>query len=187
MTRLAALLAVLMLFIMLALSGCTSSPYQYNEGSDVWTWSQKGSVSDVLLNGKIYAEFQNNISRIYLPDGRSLNVTVNKDGTQGVVTMQWSVATTLTAQEYGQVNTAFSVYNAARSQKTGGSVGWVIFLLIVVLAGILLFIYAAPLVNSWKLGGIFSGNDTAKSLLIFKTLGILLIVVGAVILLAVIF
>ena len=65
--------------------------------------------------------------------------------------------------------------------------GWVVLMLIVVIAGVLLFLYAGRLVNSWKLGGIFSGHDTAKSLLLFKAIGAVLAVIGLLILLAIIF
>jgi hypothetical protein len=182
----AILLAALIVFISIAASGCTGGPYQITEGSDVWTLAHKGSSTEVMLNSKLYAVMQNGTANVFLPDGRSLDVSFDNSGSPVSITrMAWEVQ--LSQQDYAQMNTAFYVFRQSAGQSAQGSLGWVIFLLIVIVAGVLLFIYAGTLVNSWKLGGIFSGNDTARSLLIFKAIGILLIVIGTIILLAVIF
>ena len=102
--------------------------------------------------------------------------------------MSWG--TTVSQDDYAQMNKALSVRDMALQAAGGGqagSLGWAIVLLLVIAAGVLLFLYAGRLVNSWKLGGIFSGHDTAKSLLLFKAIGALVAVAGVIILLAVIF
>jgi hypothetical protein len=185
-SRLAAILAVLLLILPFVTAGCTSNPVQYNDGNDVWKWSHRGNASEIILNDKLYAVIQSGIAKVYLPDGRSLDISLDKNGAPVSITrMSWEVQ--LSQQDYQQMNTAFYMYRQATAERPQGSLGWVILLLVLILAGVLLFIYAGSLVNSWKLGGIFSGTDTARSLLLFKAIGIVVIVVGAIILLAVIF
>ena len=195
-SRFAAILAVLIVAVSFATSACTGGNsifkrtndggYEYTEGTDVWTWDQKGSAAQVMLNGKLFADIQNSVAKVSLPDGRSLDVLLDSGRSPvGITRMAWDMP--VDQMDYKLMNTAFYVNRLATGQNPGSPIGWVIFLLIVILAGVLLFIYAGSLVNSWKLGGIFSGKDTARSLLVFKALGILLIVIGAIILLVVVF
>ncbi len=184
-SRIAALLATLALFTVLSAAGCSGVSDKYPQGSDMWTWARKGSAVEIQLNDRLYAVIQSGIAKVYLPDGRSLDVSLDKNGSPVSITrMAWGVS--VSQPDYQQMGIAFSVYKEAVAQHPGGKVGWVIFLLVVILAGVLLFVYAPSLVNSWKLGGIFSGKDTAKSLLLFRAAGIFVIIVGTVILLAVI-
>jgi hypothetical protein len=185
-SRIAAILAALILFTALSAAGCADVSNNYPDGSGTWTWARKGSAIEIQLNDKLYAEIQSGLAKVYLPDGRSLDVSLDKNGSPVSITrLTWEVS--VSQQDYQQMSVAFNVYKQAIAQHPGSKVGWVVFLLVVILAGVLLFVYAPSLVNSWKLGGIFSGNDTARSLLLFKAVGILVIVVGAVILLAIIF
>lgn len=185
-SRIAAILAALILLTALSSAGCAGVSNDYRQGSDTWTWARKGNAVEIQLNGRLYTVIQSGIAKVYLPDGRSLDVSLDREGSPVSVTrLAWEVS--LTQQDYQQMSTAFNVYKEAVAQQPAGKVGWVVFLLVVILAGVLLFVYAGSLVNSWKLGGIFSGTDTARTLLLFKAVGILVIVVGAVILLAVLF
>lgn len=192
---LAAMLAALMIMIMAVAAGCASGRnvfkraqdgrLEYTEGSDVWKWDRKGNTAQILLNDKLFAVLQNSVAHVSLPDGRSLDVTVDGNGAPVSVKAAWGLA--LSQSDYKLMSTAFFVNNEAGNQGQPSSLGLVILLLIVAVAGVLLFIYAGSLVNSWKLGGIFGGNDTAKSLLIVKASGIFLVAVGVILLLIVIF
>lgn len=192
---LTAILAVLIVVISVAATGCATGPdaltrledgrFKYSDGDSVWILDNRRSPEQILLNDKLYAVLQNGLATITLPDGRSIDVVMDGNGEPQSIRAHWN--TVLEHHDYAQMNMVFSVHKMAGNQNQTGSLGWVIFLLLVIIVGIVLFIYAGQLVNSWKLGGIFNGHDTAKSLLVFKTLGILLMVIGVIILLAVIF
>jgi hypothetical protein len=190
---LTAILAVLVIVVSVAVSGCTQNgltrtkdgKYEYTEGNDVWTWDQKGATAQITLNNKLFAVIQNGVAEVSLQDGRSAEVVIDSNKAPQSIKVAWGVL--LTQKDYTQMNSAFSVNKSAGGQGPTGSLGGVIFLLILIVAGLLLFFYAGTLVDSWKLGGIFSGKDTAKSLLIVKAIGIFVVVVAAIILLAIIF
>lgn len=180
------LLAVLILTITFTAAGCVPSRQEHPIGSDVWIWEHKGNADQITLNEKLFAVIQNGAAQISLPpDGRAVTVALDKDGEPATIRATWGI--TITHEDYSLMSAAFSVYKSYHGQGQTGSGGWVILLLIVVAAGLLLFLYAGRLVNSWKLGGIFGGHDTAKSLLLFKAIGILLMIVGGIVLLVVIF
>ena len=188
----AAVLAMLMIVMM---AGCTVTDtfkrtqdgrVTYTEGNNTWKWERSGGVTQITLNDKLFAVLQNGQARVTLPDTvRTVEVTLDNAGNPVSVKTAWGVV--LTQADYATMNTAFFVNTNAGGQTSSGSVGWVIFLLIVVIAGVLLFVYAGSLVNSWKLGGIFGGNDTAKSLLIVRAIGVAVVVLGVILLLVVIF
>jgi hypothetical protein len=194
-----AVLAVLILILMASAAGCAVSSafrrtgdgrieYTVGEGDskEIWTWERTGSTAQITYNSKLFASVQSGLARITLPDGlRSAEVTLDGKGTPVSVKTAWGVA--LTQADYTLMNTAFYVNNEAGGLGSSSPLGWVIFLIIVIIAGVLLFVYAGSLVNSWKLGGIFGGTDTAKSLLIVKAAGIFVVIVGVLILLVVIF
>jgi hypothetical protein len=193
---LAAILAVLTILIMVAAAGCASGQnlftrmkdgrLEHTEGANDWIWNDNNGTVQITLNDKLFAVIAGGRAQISLPpDGRSVDVTTGSSGEPISVKAAWGVL--LSQSDYALMNEAFNVNKLAGGQGHSGSLGWVIFLLLVIIVGVLLFVYAGRLVNSWKLGGIFSGRDTAKSLLLFKALGILVIVVGVIILLAVIF
>jgi hypothetical protein len=192
---LATILAVLVVLIAVAASGCANGQnvfkrtqdgrLEYKEGSDVWTWDHKGSSTQITLNDKLFAVLQNRAAQVSLPNGNAIDVTMDNSGAPTAIKAAWGVV--LTQQDYTQMNTAFSIQKMAGVQGPSGSFGWAIFLLLLIVGGVFLFIYAGSLVNSAKVGGIFNGTDTAKTLLIFRAGGIFVVVVSAIILLAVIF
>lgn len=192
---LTAILAVLIVAVSVAAYGCAARPDAFTrmddgrlkvvEGSDVWIVDNRASPERITLNDKPFAQISNGIAQIALSESRSLDVVLDGNGKPLSIRAAWN--TKLEPQDYALMNEAFRVHDDVGTKNQTGSLGWVIFLLLVIIAGVLLFIYAGRLVNSWKLGGIFSGHDTAKSLLIFKALGIFLIAIGVILLLTVIF
>lgn len=191
----AAMLAVLMIILMAFSAGCTVTDafkrtqdgrVEYTEGNNLWKWERSGSTAQITLNDKLFAVVQSGLARVTLPDTvRSVEVTLDSSGTPVSVKTAWGVV--LTQEDYATMNTAFFVNTKAGGQSGSGPLGWVIFMLIVIIAGVLLFVYAGSLVNSWKLGGIFGGNDTAKSLLIVKAIGVVVALLGVILLLVIIF
>lgn len=193
---LSAMLAVLLIGFALAISGCANGQgaffsrmedgrLQHMEGSDVWIWDRKGGTAQITLNDKLFAVIQNGMAQFALSEGRSVDVVTDGNGTP--LSVRAAYNTILDHSDYDLMNVAFGVHKKAGGQAQPSSLGWVIFLLIIIIAGVLLFLYAGRLVNSWKLGGIFNGHDTAKSLLLFKAAGALLAIIGFIILLTVIF
>lgn len=179
------LLAALFVFSLAALSGC-AQPLNHKEiGNHQWKWVNHSNSLEITYDDAPFATIKNNIAQVTLPNSKVLTVTLDNSGNPVSVKLNWGVE--LSAEDYSLMNTAFTVSLTADTTGAPSSVGWAIFLLIVVIMGLLLFLYAGRLVNSWKLGGIFSGNDTAKSLLIVKALGIVIMALGTVILLFVIF
>lgn len=189
------MLAVMILFVAVAAGGCAvgRNPFtrmadggmKYTEGDDVWVWDRAGGIVQITLNDKLFAVLQRGSARISLPDGRTLDVLLDGNGEPMSAKVSWGVA--LSQQDYTQMNTAFYVNRTAGGQKVDGTAGWVILSLLLIVAGVLIFFYSGSLVNSAKRGGIFSGFDTARSLLIFRAAGILMTVIGLIILLVVIF
>ena len=195
---LSAMIAVLILAVTVFASGCTGGisnlsrldggGYKYTEGDSVWTWERSGNAEQLTLNDMLITVIQGGHAQFTLTSGQKLDVTLDNTGTPATVKM--SYGTIVGQNDYTQMNKALSVRDRILQEVGGantGSLGAVVVLLLVIAAGVLLFLYSGRLVNSWKLGGIFSGHDTAKSLLIFKAIGILVAVVGAIILLVVVF
>lgn len=192
------MIAVLMIVVTMVFAGCTVGPsnlsrldnggIKITEGNSIWVWERSGNSERLTLNDMLVAVIQGGHAQFTLSGGQKLDVTLDNTGMPATIKMSWG--TMVSQDDYAQMNKYLSVREYARQEAGGaqvGSLGWVILLLLVIIAGVLLFLYAGRLVNSWKLGGIFSGHDTAKSLLIFKAIGILVAVVGLIILLAVIF
>lgn len=194
---LTAVFAVLMIVVTVLFSGCSGGPsnlsrldnggIKITEGDSVWIWQRSGNTEQLTLNDMLIAVVQGSHVQFTLTGGQKLDVTLD-NGMPSTVKMSWR--TNIGQDEYAQMDKALSVRDLALQEAGGasaGSLGWVILMLIVIIAGVLLFLYAGRLVNSWKLGGIFSSHDTAKSLLIFKAIGVLLVAIGVIILLVVIF
>ncbi len=191
-------IAVLVLAFAVLATGCTgrlsnlskleNGGYKYTEGDSVWVWEKSGNAEQLTLNDTLITVIQGGHAQFSLTNGQKLDVTLDNTGTPASVKM--SYGTVVSQNDYAQMNKALSIRGRILQEVGGaqtGSLGWVILLLIVIAAGVLLFLYAGRLVNSWKLGGIFSGHDTAKSLLLFKAIGAVIAVIGLLILLTVLF
>ncbi len=192
------MIAVLVLAVTVFVTGCTgrlsnlskmdNGGYKYTEGDSVWVWEKSGSAEQLTLNDALITVIQAGHAQFSLTNGQKLDVTLDSTGTPATVKM--SYGTVISQNDYTQMNKALSIRDRILQEVGGtqtGSLGWVVLLLLLIAAGVLLFLYAGRLVNSWKLGGIFSGHDTAKSLLLFKAIGAVIAVIGLLILLTVIF
>lgn len=191
-------IAVLLMVVTLAVSGCTgglsnlsrmeNGGYKYTEGGNIWTWERSGNAEQLSLNDMMITVIQGGHAQFTLTNGQKLDVTMDNTGTPATIKM--SYGTVVSQDDYTQMNKVLSVRERILQEVGGaqtGSVGLAIVLVLVIILGVLLFLYAGRLVSSWKLGGIFSGHDTAKSLLLFKAIGIVVAMIGLVIFLVVVF
>lgn len=191
-TRIFAALAALILLVSILAAGCTNlqgftrtadGKLSYPQGDNTWTWEKKGATVLIGLNGKSFATLDHDVARVVLPDSRSFDVVMTKNGDPSMVRLPWG--TTLTQTDYDTLTMAFKVNTLAGGIPTDTPWGWILILVLILVAGVLLTLFAGRVVDSAKVGGIFSGTDTAKSLLIFRAAGIIVALLALVILIAV--
>ncbi len=187
-----AALAALIVLLSVIMAGCTNlqgftrtadGKLSYPEGDNTWSWKKNGGAVHIELNGKPFATLERGVADITLPDNRKLAVTLNKAGAPATVQVPWD--TELRQADYDLVSSAFNVNTQAGGIPTGVSWGWVLVLALLLVAGVLLSLFAGRVVESAKGGGIFSGTDTAKSLLIFRAGGVAVALLALVALIAV--
>lgn len=191
-TRTFAALAALIVLLTVVAAGCTNlqgftrtadGKLSYPQGDSTWSWEKKGGAVLVGLNGKPFATLEHGVAAITLSDGRTFDVVLTKSGAPATVRVPWG--TTLAQTDYDLMTTAFKVNTLAGGIPTGAPWAGIVILVLLLVAGVLLAMFAGRVVDSAKGGGIFGGNDTAKSLLIFRAAGIIVALVSLIVLIAV--
>ena len=190
--RIFAALAALILLVSILAAGCTNmqgftrtadGKLSLPQGDNTWTWEKNGGTVLIELNGKPFATLDRGVAKVTLTDSRTFDVELAKGAEPAAVRVPWGTA--VSQSDYDTMAMAFKVNTMAGGIPSDTPWGWILILALVLVAGVLLTLFAGRVVDSAKVGGIFSGTDTAKSLLVFRAAGIVVALLALVILIAV--